>query len=100
MTGCLICEAPPDPALGYSMGMMGWVCSGTCRDKYNSLLKTIFKEENKMGQTAIDKAVVLLMDKANEHRTEAGELENKSKICIFRAIELEALAQEIQKLVS
>ena len=53
-----------------------------------------------MGQTAIDKAVVLLMDKANEHRTEAGELENKSKICIFRAIELEELAQEIQKLVS
>ncbi|MEK0325153.1 MAG: hypothetical protein QQN63_05560 [Nitrosopumilus sp.] len=100
MTDCLICKTPSDPALGYSMGMMGWVCSDQCRDKYNSLLETIFKdkEPKPMEKTFVEKVVAVIMNKANAHRTEAGELDQESKECVFKATELEEIAKEISML--
>lgn len=100
MKDCLICGAPPDPQVGYSMGIgVGWVCSNTCRNEYNSHVETVSKDSEPVKEkTYIQKAVEIIMNKANEHRTEAGELDKESKECIFRAAELEGIAKEISML--
>lgn len=100
MSGCLICKAPPDPKVGYAMGMMGWVCSNQCRNEYNSLLKTIFKGPEQMEErTYVEQAVDILMNKATVQRDKAGDLYNQSKECVRKSEELEGIAKEISMLV-
>ena len=102
MNNCLICGAPYSHVHGYTIGMMGWVCSNQCRDKYNSLLKTIFKdkEPKPMDKSLINQAVELLRNKAKNHREKANDLDLQVKECLNRSNELEKLADDIQRLGS